>query len=573
MWRAWLVTMIVAAAVPAGGADKVAPETTIGGLSFRQEVRVTVVNVDVYVRDGGKPVTGLTRGDFRLLQNGDEVPITNFAVMSEELIRSGWQATHGGPVVAAPTPAASAEGPTPEIKPVWVVLYIDNENINPLHRTRIMRRVRDFVIESLDPPVQMMVVSYERSLKVAQPFTSDSKAVTSALRDMKLYSGGRVERDNRRRELIEQITEIENQDHGSRDTSSSGRTGAMMRVQQSIMAFAKEEANDLNFTLSSINQVIGMLSGLEGRKSVIYVSSGLPMTPGIGLMHQYATTFHDNSIMSRRSQVDRTHAYRSLTTAANGQDVMLYTIDASGLNPLEGFSAEDRYGMDPTASSIGSSDYQAALEYMADATGGLSVINSNDIGPGLERIRDDLFTYYSLGFQIDSSGEDKVHRIEVEVPGHAGLDIRYRRSFIERSLESKVQDRVFSSLMVDVDDNPMDLRIETGAPAPASGDRWTVSVHLSFPLQSVALLPEGEDYVGRVVLFFGARADDGSSSEIQRELHEIRIPTADLEAAQKQRYGIDLRLLLEEGRQRIGMALMDEITRQAAFDQAVLRVP
>ncbi|RXL69170.1 hypothetical protein EO238_32825, partial [Citrobacter sp. AAK_AS5] len=39
----------------------------IGGLSFLDEVEVTVVNVDVFVRDrAGRPVGGLTASDFRV---------------------------------------------------------------------------------------------------------------------------------------------------------------------------------------------------------------------------------------------------------------------------------------------------------------------------------------------------------------------------------------------------------------------------------------------------------------------------------------------------------------------------
>ena len=33
---------------------------------------------------------------------------------------------------------------------------------------------------------------------------------------------------------------------------------------------------------------IAMLAGVEGRKSIIHISSGLPMTPGYGLMQEYA---------------------------------------------------------------------------------------------------------------------------------------------------------------------------------------------------------------------------------------------------------------------------------------------
>jgi VWFA-related protein len=558
----FLATVLTVTTAVAQDAD-----TVKGGLSFRQEVQVTVVNVDVYVRDrDGSPVTDLQPDEFQVSMNGNPVAISNFAVLTEDVIRSTWQATQA---VDAPLPAeaSSVEGPLPDIEPIWVVLYIDNENLRPLDRNRVLRSVREFVIDNLADPVRMMVISYERSLKVEQPFTTDARAVTDALRDMKRVTGGRVEMDNRRRELLEKINEVANE--AATDTGYGQQT----RLMQDIFGYAQEELNDLTFTLRAFNQVIGMLSGLDGRKSLVYVSSGLPMSPGLGLMHQYAMSFQDSSILSRRSQFDRQADFRSLATAANAQDVTLYTFDASGLNPLEGFSADTRYSMDPTAASIGSNDYQASLEYMAAATGGVAVVNTNDLGPGFTRVRDDLFSYYSIGFRIESGDEDKVHRVEVEVPGRSDLDVRYRRRFVEKSLESQVQDRVFSSLMVDVEDNPMDLSLELGDPTPASGSRWMMPVHVSFPLDSVALLPEGEEYVGRVVLFVGARDEDGTSSEIQRQQHQVRIPVSRYEEARQQRFGLDLQLLLEEGPQRVALGLMDEITRQASYAQRSIRVP
>ena len=90
-----------------------------------------------------------------------------------------------------------------------------------------------------------------------------------------------------------------------------------------------------------------MLSGIDGRKSIIYVSSGLPMVPGIGLMHDYAMTFHDQSILSLRGRYDQTRLFHELTSLANAQEVSLYSIDATGLNPLEGFEAENAYSRDP----------------------------------------------------------------------------------------------------------------------------------------------------------------------------------------------------------------------------------
>ncbi len=543
-------------------ADDSTAQVPVGGLEFIDEVQVTVVNVDVFVRDGkGQPVEDLGREDFRLLQDGKAVEISNFAVLSKEVIRHLL-----APLGEAATAPVSVELP-PEIRPVFVVLYIDNENLRPFDRNRVLRRVREFVIENLEPPVEMMVVSYQRSLKVVQPFTQDSRAVNEALRGMSRMTGGRVEFDNTRRALIDDLQEVKEGTGGQ-----EGRDGPAS-LRQQIYQYAQEEANNLGFTLAALRQMIAMLSGVEGRKSIIYISSGLPMTPGYGLMQEYASVFKDNSIMANRSVLDRTRSFHDLAAAANAQEVSMYTIDAEGLDTLDGGGAESAYGRDPGSSSVASKNFKDSLSYMADATGGIAIINTNDPTAGLALISEDLFSYYSLGYKLGAVDVDRVHRLEVEIPGHPGYDLRYRRRFVEKSLETQVQDRVFTSLMVEVDDNPMDLKLTDADPTPVSNNRWTVPLHLSFPLDKVALLPVGEDYVGHVVLFIGAQDLKGRSAEMQRQEHEIRVPAVDYETAVRQRFGIDVTLLLDEGQQRIAIGLMDQLTRRASYERMVVTVP
>jgi VWFA-related protein len=520
--------------------------------------------VDVFVRDGkGRPVEDLGRDDFRLLQDGKEVEISNFAVLSKEMIRNMLAPLGEN---AQSTGAAPATLP-PEIRPVFVVLYIDNENLRPLDRNRVLRRVRDFVIENLEPPVEMMVVSYQRSLVTAQPFTQDSRAVNDALRGMTRVTGGRVEFDNTRNAIIDDLQEAKQTSGGQ-----EGQAGPA-DIRQRIYQYAQEEGNNLGFTLAALRQMIAMLSGVEGRKSIIYISSGLPMTPGYGLMQEYASVFHDNSIMANRSIFDRTRAFQELAAAANAQEVSLYTIDAEGLDTLDGGSAESAYGRDPVGASVASKNFKDSLDYLADTTGGIAILNTNDPTAGLVRISEDLFSYYSLGYPLSSVDVDRVHRLEVEIPGHPDYDLRYRRRFVEKSLETQVQDRVFTSLMVEIDDNPMGLELANAEPNPVAGKRWTVPLHVTFPLDKVALLPVGEEYVGQVVLFIGAQDLEGRSSEMQRQEHEIRVPTVDYEEAVRQRFGIDVNLLLDEGQQRIAVGLMDQLTRRASYQRTVVTVP
>ncbi len=558
-----MTTVMLVAALAAGDEPEPAP---VGGLGFADQVQVTVVNVDVFVRDhDGRPVTGLGKDDFLVRQDGIEMPVTNFAVLTQQVMEH----TLAAKPLAEPALAAPQAPQAPRIRPAYVVLFIDNENLHPLQRNRVLRSVRSFVLEAMHGPVQIMVVSYQRSLKVLQPFTDDPPSVTDALRGLVRASGGAEDRDAERNRIVQHIQEAKS----GEDTGDAASRNARYGLSNEIMNYAKEEAANVSDTLSALRQVVAVMSGLSGRKAVVYVSSGLPLTPGLGLMHDYAMAFRDSAILTRRSEVDRTRDFHSLAAAANGQEVSLYTIDASGLNPLEGFGADTRYSRDLTASSIGMKNFQESLQYLADATGGLAVINANDVGPGLEKVREDLFAYYSLGYTISATGDDRVHRISVELPNHPQYDLRYRRRFVEKSLESAVQDRVLSSLLVDLDDNPMGIELEPGSTVPAAGDRWTVPLHVSFPLSSIAMVPEGQDYVGRVALIFGARDADGGQSDLQRQEHEVRVPESDYDLVKGRRYGFDLDLLLEKGRQRVAVGLMDRVTRQASYQRLSLTVP
>jgi VWFA-related protein len=540
------------------------------GPPFKDVVEVVVVNIDVYVRDRqGKPVAGLTREDFRVLQDGVAKPISNFAALTEEEVQRSF----------APTPATLPPGPTPapaatpavEIRPIYVVLYVDNENLDPLDRNRVLRRLREFVTANLRPPVQMMVASFEKSLKVAQPFTDDPTAVNAALRGLEFHTGGWTEREAARRDLLARMAEEE--DRRKQGESKGQDQGEERTMYGEVLSLAEEEANNLAFSLGALREAVTMLAGVQGRKSVIYISNGLPMTPGLGVMHEYATLFRSNSILSQRGRFERQRDFTSLTGAANAQDVSLYTVDAQGLEVAVGGSAEDKYAPDPLTSSIGASNYQDSLRFLAENTGGLAVVNTNDVVGGFEKIRTDLFTYYSLGYTIGPSGQDRVHRVEVQLPGHPECSLRYRERFVEKSLESRVQDLVMTALVLDIGANPIGLRLSVGEPAPAAGARWTVPVRIAIPVARLALIPQGEELVGRVMLFAAARDDAGKQSDIQRQEYEVRVPASDGANLGERRYAVDLPFLMEEGSYRVAVGMVDQVTNQLSFERIQLKVP
>jgi hypothetical protein len=136
---------------------------------------------------------------------------------------------------------------------------------------------------------------------------------------------------------------------------------------------------------------------------------------------------------------------------------------------------------------------------------------------------------------------------------------------VEKSLENQVHDRVITGLMFPIDENPMHIQCHVGDPAPTGEGRWTVPFELSFPIPSVALIPEGDDYVGRVTLFLAVRDFKGKKSDMIRQEHEVRIPSASYDDALRKDLTISATLLMEEGDYRVAVAMLDRLTQQASY--------
>ena len=540
----------------AGDRDSIRP---IGGLAFVDELEVTVVNVVAYVTDKhGASVNDLTKDDFRIFHDGEERPISNFQLYTEELIRSYYQAEEAVPLGPTPSAEQAAAEPPADIQPVWVMILVDNDNLRPLDRNRVLGQLRTFVRENSQPPVKMMVASTNKALKVEEEFTDDSSAILGALEGLKMTTGGRTNRDSSRADVYDEI------DRFTEAQSSSG-DASLQQARGLTVSFAEEELNGLQFTFGAIREAVNLLAGLPGKKMILHVSNGLPMTPGLDLFYALSNAYNEPGMVTEGMRYAQTRQWESLVKNATSQGVTFYPIGAGGLENITMGSAEHNAPRDTIAASMEHDNYIDSLRFMADETGGVAIVNANDIRPRLDRVEQDFYSYYSLGYNLQMSGSDKVHQIKVTLPDHPDYEIRYRRRFVEKALESRVQDRVLTGLVIPLDENPLAITLETGDQAPASADRWTVPFKLSFPLANIALLPEGSDYIGRVTLFVAARDTKGKQSDLVRQEHEVRVAAADYEEAQRSRFAIKASLLMEAGSFKVSVGLLDQMTRQAAY--------
>jgi VWFA-related protein len=442
---------------------------------------------------------------------------------------------------------------------------VDNDNLRPLDRNRVINQAREFIRNNVEPPVSMMVVENARRLKVVQEFTTEPDEVLGALRSLKMNTGGRTSRDSARADFYDELSRYQ-------EGQSTSQTQSFGRARSLAFGFAEEEQNALQFTLGAIREAVNIMSGLPGKKMILYISNGLPMIPGIDLFYAMSNTFRDPGMITEGTRYDQSRQFNSIVKNANAQGVTFYTIEAGGLQNVTMGSAEYHGPRDTMAASIGHSNYLDTIRMLADDTGGVAIFNTNDVGPKLAKVEQDFYSYYSIGYNLQATGSDRVHRIKLVIPDHPEYDIRYRRRIVEKSLESRVQDRVLTGLMIELDENPLDITVATGNPAPASEKRWTVPFELSFPIANIALFPAGDNYVGRVTFFLAARDKDGKQSDLVRQEHEVTVPAADYDESQRSRFTITASLLMEAGSYRVSVGLLDSFTRQVGYDTSSVYV-
>src|SRR5947208_9801646 len=95
---------------------------------------------------------------------------------------------------------------------------------------------------------------------------------------------------------------------------------------------------------------------------------------------------------------------------------------------------------------------------LAEQTGGLALVNSNDFGGGFERIVRDNSSYYVLGYYTQPDKGGKFHKVDVRVR-RPGLTVRARRGYVtsdsKTSGRESAQNSSASAVLRDALNSPM----------------------------------------------------------------------------------------------------------------------
>jgi VWFA-related protein len=527
--------------------------------SIIHEVEVRITKVDVIVTDkAGNRITGLKPENFKLYEDGIIQPVTNFyEVQGMEVYVSSTEKESEKPSIPQePLPAA-----VPAVKNK-IVIYFDNWHLHPMNRNWSIKKITSFIEKNFPPGTnnEGMVVSLDQKLEIIQKFTSNPQLLTLAVKEVKKRSGQTLLRRRSKEQLRKELTNIVT------NTSQFDRYALMDSYDRALgyaRNFVEAEQSDLIFSLKSLNAVISNLAGIEGKKVLIYVSDGLPINPGDEAFTFLDQAFPRENARNEAMNYDATRIFKELTAKCNANEISLYPINAQGLESvLLSADKQDGWGVHARGAGmmrVGSRYQNDALAMMAKDTGGVAILNTNDIETGLDKIKNDLMFYYTLGYKSLYQDDNKFHSIRVKLVGvKKNYDVRVRQGFKQISEEEKIKESVMSGLFLRRQNNALGLRVQImPVESMVISKNLRLTLKLFIPIKNLVLNPKKRQYKGEIKVYVSLKDSKGRLSPIQELLEEIKIPAKDYEKAIKSYYPYLVEMYVKPGQYTISLAVRD----------------
>jgi VWFA-related protein len=390
--------------------------------SFRSQTNLVLIPVQV--RSHNQHVPGLDKDAFTLLQDGKPQKISVF-----EEVRTTTQHLQRAPV--GPREFTNELVGSPETAR-YTVIAIDRENTAPLDLVRVREGLKRFLSETNNTGEPVRVVSIElNGIRLLQDFTTNPRAIAAAIEGSTKSSGLKSEQSS---------TGTNEYTQEAQAAVNGAKTAAEAEGPQKVLD-ALDKASDMQdralmfqersariSSLDALQQIALSLSGLPGRKSLVWASSGYPFSSMV--RQSRGGVRYDFSNVSEALSLD---AY---TTRLLGEaNIAMYPVDARGLTNTAWDSIDPSHKYSPTAGE--KAGRQAANQYvlttferLAAETGGKPCYNRPELSNCFKEALDDSRDYYMVGFYVDAK-ETKPgwHKLQIKVESK-GASVRSRNGFL-----------------------------------------------------------------------------------------------------------------------------------------------
>ena len=306
------------------------------------------------------------------------------------------------------------------------VIVLDDLHTATLRSTSVTRAARQFIERHLTDNDLAAVVHTSGRRDAAQELTPSRKLLLSAVDK---FHGQKLPSLTAERLAVHlNDREIERAAGGSDGGGSSSTSGTRQSPDDPRDA---ERGMNAQRALGTIKDVARWMADVPGRrKALVLFSEGIEYDIYDVFNNRYASSIMNDA--------------REAIAAAQRANVVVYAVDPRGLTQLgdEAIaiqSLSDDPHVDYGTSRGFNNDLlmaQESLIALAQETGGLAIVRTNDLAGGLTRVERDTSRYYVLGYISDpSKSPGRFRRIEVKVT-RPGLKVRSRRGYVPADLKS-----------------------------------------------------------------------------------------------------------------------------------------
>ena len=416
------------------------------GLVMHVTIRVVLVDAVVLDKEG-HPIKGLKSDDFTVTEDGVRERIAFFSERNSQRTNSApppiipAHVTTNRPAVTQ----ASAENGT------VAVLLLDGLNTPAQNQIYVKQQMLKFLARQYDPNTKLAVMALTNKLTVLQNFTQDPLLLRAAL-DRYLAgtpalarSGGEMETSSASVPAPTVNLPAQAQggpagsgpDPGLPATLAAGGSSASIFEDIAYMMdrFERESENfsrdtRVSTTLAALEQIARFVSGQNGRKVLLWFSTGFPFS---------VVGDSPSAMEAERNYGDQ---IRRTINLLNDAHVATYTIDAGGLAPaslgdpsLSGRDAQGKIHLGIDANrALSSESFQRfsthdAMETIARDTGGRYFGNRNDLDQAIQSALSESSSYYMIGYYPSNKKWDgRFRNIKLQVD-RASTQLHYRRGY------------------------------------------------------------------------------------------------------------------------------------------------
>lgn len=380
-----------------------------------------LVLVDVVVTDKQhKPIAGLKAEDFTLTESGKPQKVVVFQPPRP---------------VSAQAPQTLPDGifsNRPEFRAPdgnLTVLLIDAINTPFKDQAYARQQMLKWVAANFQPGNRMAVYALTGNLRVLQDFTSDPRVLKLAIEQYKPTDPRLLKDLGRPTTSAAALGEVKGLD------AALASVGALYDAG---VAYNLERRTAL--TVDAFQSLARSLGGLPGRKSIIWLSAGIPfsmvpedraiseeeMQATLPSIRQFKGEVNAGGSVAQTVRQSFTNEIKQAAAQLANAQVAVYPVDVRGLVAFGDAGSHELLSGSEGQSLIAS---QETMREIARQTGGRAYINQNEVGQSIPEALADNDATYTLGYYPENKKwDDKFRELKVKT-SKQDAELRYRNGY------------------------------------------------------------------------------------------------------------------------------------------------